>query len=98
MEEPTEEPVQEELSEEPTAPSADSMTDDIKQLMKSLTIKYAEETKQMVDSLEAKLSEQKEIIEELKKTPAAVSLKSAPQQKEPTTSKERIFNEIQKYR
>ena len=98
MEEPTEEPVQEELSEEPTAPSADSMSEDIKQLMKSLTIKYAEETKQMVGSLEAKLSEQKEIIEELKKTPAAVALKSAPTQKEPTTAKERIFNEIQKHR
>ena len=81
MEEPTEEPVKEELSEEPTAPSADSMSEDIKQLMKSLTIKYAEETKQMVDSLEVKLSEQKEIIEELKKTPAAVALKSAPTQK-----------------
>ena len=77
MEEPAEEEVKEELNED----VGSQMTEDIKQLMKSLTIKYAEETKQMVESLEAKLSEQNVIIEELKKTPAAVALKSAPTQK-----------------
>ncbi len=96
--EPEEEAVVEELSEETTSP----ISEDIKQLMKSLTIKYAEESKAVVDDLkasfEAQLAEQKEVIEELKKTPAAVSLKSAPQQKAPTTAKERIYQTILKNR
>ena len=103
VEEPTEEEaVVEELSEEPTVPSAEGMSEDIKQLMKSLTIKYAEESKVVVDELkasfDAQLAEHKKEIEELKKTPAAVSLKSAPQQKAPTTAKERIYQTILKNR
>lgn len=56
------------------------MADDFKQMMKSLTIKYAEQTKEMVDALEVKLSAQAEEIETLKATPAAVALSSAPAQ------------------
>ena len=63
------------------APVGKSEIDDLKQMMKSLTIKYAEDTKKQVEGLEAKLSAQAEEIEVLKKTPAAVSLSSAPTQK-----------------
>ena len=90
--------VQEELSEEKVS---ENVQDDLKQLMKSLTIKYAEETKALVEDLtakfEAKLSEQSEIIEELKKTPAATPIKSAPVQlSAPKTSRDRILNAILK--
>ena len=69
--------------------------------MKSLTIKYAEESKAMVDELkasfDAQLAEQKQMIEELKKTPVATPIKSAPVQlSAPKNAKERIFNTIQK--
>jgi hypothetical protein len=70
--------------------------------MKSLTIKYAEESKKMVaelkQSFEAQLSEQNAIIEELKKTPATTAIKSAPTQlsAQPKTAKERIYNIMQK--
>lgn len=75
-----------EMSEEAPAPS---MADDIKQLMKSLTIKYAEDTnlalstqkEELTKVFEAQLSEVKEELEVLKKTPAAVALSSAPSQK-----------------
>ena len=93
------EEVTEELNEDETAKA---MTEDFKQLMKSLTIKYAEETKQLVTELKAsfdvKLSKQNAIIEELKKTPATTAIKSAPTQlsTQPKNSKERIFNAIQK--
>jgi len=98
VKEMAEEEVTEELSDE--TPS--QMADEFKQLMKSLTIKYAEETKQLVTELKAsfdvKLSEQNAIIEELKKTPATTAIKSAPTQlsAQPKNSKERIFNAIQK--
>ena len=94
-----EEEVQEELSAEP---SVENIQDDLKQLMKSLTIKYAEETKALVDDLtvkfDAKLSEQNAIIEELKKTPVATPIKSAPVQMsaQPKTSRDRIYNAILK--
>ena len=75
VKEMAEEEVTEELSDE--TPS--QMADEFKQLMKSLTIKYAEETKQLVTELKAsfdvKLSEQNAIIEELKKTPATTAIK-----------------------
>ena len=93
------EEVTEELNEDETAKA---MTEDFKQLMKSLTIKYAEESKKMVTELkasfDAQLSEQNAIIEELKKTPATTAIKSAPTQlsTQPKNSKERIFNAIQK--
>ena len=96
-----EEEVQEELSAE-TTPSVENIQDDLKQLMKSLTIKYAEETKALVEDLtakfDAKLSEQNAIIEELKKTPVATPIKSAPVQMsaEPKTSRDRIYNAILK--
>lgn len=95
-----EEEVQEELSEEKKV--SESVQEDLKQLMKSLTIKYAEETKALVEDLtakfEAKLSEQNEIIEELKKTPVATPIKSAPVQMsaQPKTSRDRIYNAILK--
>ena len=93
-----EEEVTEELSEDATAKA---MTEDFKQLMKSLTIKYAEESKAMVDDLkksfDAQLAEQNKVIEELKKTPVATPIKSAPVQlSAPKNAKERIFNTIQK--
>ena len=75
MEEVAEEEVTEELSDE------NAMANDFKQLMKSLTIKYAAETKEQINALELKLSAQSLEIEELKKTPAAVSLSSAPEVK-----------------
>ena len=92
------EEVTEELSEDKTAKA---MTDDFKQLMKSLTIKYAEQSKAMVDELkasfDAQLAEQNKVIEELKKTPVATPIKSAPVQlSAPKNAKERIFNAIQK--
>ena len=93
------EDVAEELNEDATAKA---MTEDFKQLMKSLTIKYAEETKQLVTELKAsfdvKLSEQNAIIEELKKTPATTAIKSAPTQlsTQPKTSRDRIYNAILK--
>ena len=92
------EEVTEELSEDKTAKA---MTEDFKQLMKSLTIKYAEESKAMVDELkksfDAQLAEQNKVIEELKKTPVATPIKSAPVQlSAPKNAKERIFNTIQK--
>ena len=98
VKEMVEEEVVEELSEE--TPS--QMADEFKQLMKSLTIKYAEESKKMVAELKAsfdvKLSEQNAIIEELKKTPATTAIKSAPTQlsAQPKTAKERIYNIMQK--
>ena len=72
-----------EVTEEPAELNEpEAMADEFKQLMKSLTIKYAEETKELLkeqkESFDAKLAEQAKEIEELKKTPAAVSLKSAP--------------------
>jgi hypothetical protein len=93
-----EEEVQEELSAEPTV---ENIQDDLKQLMKSLTIKYAEETKALVEDLtakfDAKLSEQNAIIEELKKTPVATPIKSAPVQlSAPKNAKERIYNVMKK--
>ena len=63
------------------APVGKSEIDDLKQMMKSLTIKYAEDTKKQVSALEVKLSEAIKKIEVLEKTPAAVSLSSAPAQK-----------------
>ena len=92
--------VEEELSEEAT-PSVENIQEDLKQLMKSLTIKYAEESKAMVDDLkesfEAQLSEQNAIIEELKKTPVATPIKSAPVQlSAPKTKRDRIYNAILK--
>ncbi len=95
-----EEEVQEELSEEKKV--SENVQEDLKQLMKSLTIKYAEETKALVEDLtakfEAKLSEQNEIIEELKKTPVATPIKSAPVQMsaQPKTSRDRIYSKILK--
>ncbi len=94
-----EEDVQEELSEEKKI--SENVQEDLKQLMKSLTIKYAEETKALVEDLtakfDAKLSEQNEIIEELKKTPVATPIKSAPVQlSAPKTSRDRIYNAILK--
>ena len=94
--------VAEEVAEELSDETPSQMADEFKQLMKSLTIKYAEETKQLVTELKAsfdvKLSEQNAIIEELKKTPATTAIKSAPTQlsAQPKNSKERIFNAIQK--
>ena len=94
--------VEEEVAEELSDETPSQMADEFKQLMKSLTIKYAEETKQLVTELKAsfdvKLSEQNAIIEELKKTPATTAIKSAPTQlsAQPKNSKERIFNAIQK--
>ena len=99
VKEMVEEEVVEELSEDATAKA---MTEDFKQLMKSLTIKYAEESQKMVAELKAsfdvKLSEQNAIIEELKKTPATTAIKSAPTQlsAQPKTAKERIYNIMQK--
>jgi hypothetical protein len=98
VKEMVEEEVMEELSEDATAKA---MTEDFKQLMKSLTIKYAEESQKMVaelkQSFEAQLSEQNALIEELKKTPMATPIKSAPVQlSTPKNAKERIFNAIQK--
>ena len=98
VKEMVEEEVMEELSEDATAKA---MTEDFKQLMKSLTIKYAEESQKMVaelkQSFEAQLSEQNALIEELKKTPVATPIKSAPVQlSTPKNAKERIFNAIQK--
>jgi len=98
VKEMVEEEVTEELSEDKTAKA---MTEDFKQLMKSLTIKYAEESKAMVDELkasfDAQLAEHKQVIEELKKTPVATPIKSAPVQlSAPKNAKERIFNTIQK--
>ena len=92
------EDVAEELNEDETAKA---MTEDFKQLMKSLTIKYAEESKKMVtelkESFDAQLSEQNAIIEELKNTPATTAIKSAPTQlSTPKNAKERIYNAIQK--
>ena len=93
------EEVAEELNEDATAKA---MTEDFKQLMKSLTIKYAEESKKMVtelkESFDAQLSEQNAIIEELKKTPATTAIKSAPTQlsTQPKTSRDRIYNAILK--
>ena len=94
--------VEEEVTEELSEETPSQMADEFKQLMKSLTIKYAEESQKMVAELKAsfdvKLSEQNAIIEELKKTPATNAIKSAPTQlsKTPKTAKERIFNAIQK--
>ena len=94
--------VEEEVAEELSDETPSQMADEFKQLMKSLTIKYAEETKQLVTELKAsfdvKLSEQNAIIEELKKTPATTAIKSAPTQlsAQPKNSKDRIFNAIQK--
>ena len=76
----------EELNEDP---SPSNITDEFKQLMKSLTIKYAEETKENIGALEKKITEkfeaelakQADMIEELKKSPAVVALRSAPEQK-----------------
>ena len=93
------EEVTEELNEDATAKA---MTEDFKQIMKSLTIKYAEESKKMVTELkasfDAQLSEQNAIIEELKKTPATTAIKSAPTQlsTQPKTSRDRIYNAILK--
>jgi hypothetical protein len=99
VKETVEEEGTEELNNDETAKA---MTEDFKQLMKSLTIKYAEESKQMVTELkasfEAQLSEQNAIIEELKKTPATTAIKSAPTQlsAQPKTSRDRILNAILK--
>ena len=75
------EEVVEEVEEELSAEDADAMADDFKQLMKSLTIKYAEQTKEQFDALKVELSEVKKELEEYKKQPAAVALKSAPSTK-----------------
>ena len=94
--------VAEEVAEELSEETPSQMADEFKQLMKSLTIKYAEETKQLVTELKAsfdvKLSEQNAIIEELKKTPATTAIKSAPTQlsTQPKTSRDRILNAILK--
>ena len=94
--------VAEEVAEELSEETPSQMADEFKQLMKSLTIKYAEETKQLVTELKAsfdvKLSEQNAIIEELKKTPATTAIKSAPTQlsTQPKTSRDRIYNAILK--
>jgi len=99
VKEMVEEEVVEELNNDETTKA---MTEDFKQLMKSLTIKYAEESQKMVAELKAsfdvKLSEQNAIIEELKKTPATTAIKSAPTQlsAQPKTAKERIYNIMQK--
>ena len=98
VKEMVEEEVMEELSEDATAKA---MTEDFKQLMKSLTIKYAEESKAMVDDLkasfDAQLAEQNKVIEELKKTPMATPIKSAPVQlSTPKNAKERIYNVMKK--
>lgn len=74
--------VVEEVEEELSSEDSDAMANEFKQLMKSLTIKYAEQTKELLkeqsDAFDVKFSEQAKEIEGLKKTPAAVSLKSAP--------------------
>ncbi len=93
--------IEEEVSEELSEETPSQMADEFKQLMKSLTIKYAEQSKAMVDELkksfDAQLAEQKQVIEELKKTPVATPIKSAPVQlSAPKNAKERIFNAIQK--
>lgn len=72
---------EEPATEEPAELSNEGMNEEFKQLMKSLTIKYASETKEIVDALKVELSETKDEVERLKKTPAAVSLSSKPAQK-----------------
>ena len=76
-----EEEVVEEVEEELSSENADSMANEFKQLMKSLTIKYAEQTKEQIDALKVELSEVRTELEEYKKQPAAVALKSAPSTK-----------------
>jgi hypothetical protein len=73
--------VVEEVEEELSSEGADSMANEFKQLMKSLTIKYAEQTKEQIDALKVELSEVKTELEEYKKQPAAVAVKSAPSTK-----------------
>ena len=84
-------PIEEAPAESPAELDSDTMsTEKIEQLIKSLTIKYAAETKEQIEavtkSFETKFSEQKLEIEGLNKRlgePAAVALSSAPTQAKP---------------
>ena len=71
--------VVEEVSEELS--SEGGIDAEFEQLMKLLAIDFAEQTKEQFDALKVELSEVKTELEEYKKQPAAVALKSAPSTK-----------------
>ena len=90
----------EEIAEENTDDIKD-LKEEMKQMLKALSVEYATQTKSLIDeittSFETKLSEQKEIIEELKKTPVATPIKSAPTQlSKGNNATERLLNVINK--
>lgn len=71
-----------EVIEDVDAELDDDFMKGFEEMLKSLSLDMAKHTKELLkeqnDSFEVKFSEQSKEIEELKKTPAAVSLKSAP--------------------
>lgn len=92
-----EEEVIEEVKEEMSGEDIEALKNEIKDIL----VNYALETKSTIDDLKAsfdlKLSKQKEIIEELKKTPVATPINSAPTQlSKPRNATERLLNVINK--
>ena len=88
--------IEEELKED-----APNQLDEIKKLMKELNLASVKETKSFIDELkeefELKFSKQNELIEELKKTPMATPIKSAPvQMSKASNINERLLEVINK--
>ena len=87
--------------EEELKKDAPNQLDEIKELIRALNLEFAKETKSKIDALtekfELKLSEQNEVIEELKKTPMAKPIQSAPvQMSKPSNINERLLEVINK--
>lgn len=80
---------------EMTAKEADATARAIENAIKSIMIKYSEETKAENEILKAELKAVNEKLVELSNQPAAKPVKSAPQMTEPKTARERILQTIQ---
>ncbi len=91
----TEEKPAEQAPAEMTATETDATARAIENAIKSIMIKYSDDHNKLVDELKAELKLTNEKLVELSNQPAAKPIKSVPTQVEATTTKGRLFNELQ---
>ncbi len=93
---PAEEPKPtEQAPAEMTAKESEATAKAIENAIKSIMIKYSDEQKAEIEELRTELKTANEKLVELSNQPASKPTKSAPQNSEPKTSKERILQTIQ---
>ena len=93
---PAEEPKPtEQAPAEMTAKETEATAQAIENAIKSIMIKYSDEQKAVIEELRTELKTANEKLVELSNQPASKPTKSAPQNSEPKTAKERILQTIQ---